>query len=376
MSLRGREGIVGAQVILLAALLVSALAGARLAAQDTTATYPRHLSYFPYLTVSPNDGTMGIARVVWFRQSRWDDRVSFHDQLAVEAGYSTRDAWLVRVRADAPQLAPGWRLQATAEAARQRNYFAADDRATRESGSVEVSRALGHHLLVALRGEGVHLTVDLTDPEIGAVPDITPSVSETDFRGRLALIYDARDREYDSRRGLLVQAGALSGSAGSGYAGLYGVFAFWIPVNERLRLTTREGFRYLDGFTVDAARFAPAWEDEFTVGGGPHSNRALPVGANTGRDVQFASAEARYDLKVFPGGAVALLAFVDGSRTSRDVAAAQPVQQLAAPADVGRWIVGAGGGLAVRLLRNAVLTATVGRAQHATRVYVSSGWSW
>ena len=61
-----------------------------LAAQDTTATeqptaVPWRLSYFPYLTVSPNDGLMGIARAIVFRQAEYGDRISLRDAVATSA---------------------------------------------------------------------------------------------------------------------------------------------------------------------------------------------------------------------------------------------------------------------------------------------------
>jgi hypothetical protein len=40
------------------------------------------------------------------------------------------------------------------------------------------------------------------------------------------------------------------------------------------------------------------------------------------------------------------------------------------------WTVGIGGGVAVRVLRNAILTLTAARARQQTRIYVSSGWAW
>ena len=63
-------------------VLILCAACSRAYAQDTTGVYPWHLSYFPYITASPNDGVMGLGRVVLFRQSRWDDRVSLHDEVA------------------------------------------------------------------------------------------------------------------------------------------------------------------------------------------------------------------------------------------------------------------------------------------------------
>src|ERR1041384_6537578 len=96
-------------------------------AVDTTVTYPWRVSYFPYPVATPNDGLMGIAHVIFFRQSRWDDRVSLHDGIAIDAGYSTKNVWLARVKADFPRIAPGWRLQVMGEARRLRLF--ADDAA-------------------------------------------------------------------------------------------------------------------------------------------------------------------------------------------------------------------------------------------------------
>ena len=84
-------------------------------ATDTTQAYPWRLSYFPYVTASPNDGVMAMGRVVLFRQSRWDDRGRY-GRSALEGGYSTKDAWLARARGTFPRLATGWRLQAIAQA--------------------------------------------------------------------------------------------------------------------------------------------------------------------------------------------------------------------------------------------------------------------
>jgi hypothetical protein len=360
----------------LTAALLATMAGA-VSAQDTTQAYPWRLSYFPYVTASPNDGVMPMARVVWFQASRWDARTSIDRQVAIEGGYSTKDAWLVRVQGGFPRFAPGWRLQAIGEAARSAEYLVGSlvaSSATRELLSSEVTRVLGRHWLLALRGEAAHVDIPVHNEG-----DTDTSVVETDIRGRLALIYDRRDREYDTRAGFLFQGGVLGGSAGAGYAGMYFTGDVWIPINERTRALVRGGFRFLEESTIDAARIIPAWENEFVAGGGPESNRALPIGTGASRRVQFESIELRRDLFVFSGGAVAALGFIDGSYAGSDPSSPLqgPVYVAANPDSPDRgWTVGAGGGMMIRLLRNAVLTATVGVAEGKARVYVSSGWSW
>ncbi|MGH7522716.1 MAG: hypothetical protein ACREK8_00200 [Gemmatimonadales bacterium] len=369
----------GARAVACIAAIFLALSAASLSpasAQDTTQAYPWRLSYFPYVVGSPNDGLMPLGRVVWFQASRWDARTSVDREVAIEGGYSTRDAWLLRIQGNFPRLAPGWRLQAIAEASRSAEYIVGSpiaSSATREIVGSDLTRVMGAHWRLALRAEAMHVNIP-----IQAGPNAGTAVTETDLRGRLALIYDHRDREYDTRRGYLFQGGALAGSAGTGYAGVYMREEIWVPLGERTRLAGQAGFRQFEETTIDAARIVPAWENEFVAGGGPESNRALPIGAGASRGVEFESLELRHDLFVFTGGAVAILAFGDWTRVlGGDPPVPLPkydgVSSTNAP--VGTTL-GLGGGVALRLLRNAVLTATVAVAHGDARVYVSSGWSW
>ncbi len=370
-------------------------------AQDTTTTYPWRLSYFPYVLASPNDGVIGVARAVWFRQSRWDARVPVAAQVSIDAGYSTKDAWLARVEGDFPQLAPGWRLQAEAEA-RSTPDFATVDlddvAADRQVFAVEVTRHLAGPVMLALRGGMSHTAALFYSP--GANADLSgPRNSETDWHGRLALIVDRRDREYDTRHGALVQAGVLAGHFGDTYRGLslddddytgwYALAAGWLPLSARTRVTARIGARALsagafNGF--EAERTLPAWEDDITVFGGAESNRGLPEAAVMGRGVLLASAELRHDVVTVPAASLALIAFADAGRVFVDNACDVARSRADPPIYCGSsgtlrltldgWTVAPGVGVALRLLRDAVLEATVARAEHATRIYVSSGWSW
>jgi hypothetical protein len=318
---------------------------------------------------------MAMGRVVLFQQSRWDARTSVDRQVAFEGGYSTRDAWLLRARADMPHLADGWRLQAIAETAHLAEYLlpgSGASRADRQIVSGDLSRRLGRHTWLALRGDAMHVNIPLDSS--------SASVSETDIRGRLALIYDGRNREYQPQSGLLMQGGVLGGSAGTGYAGFYLMFGGWAPIGASTRASVHEAFRSFEETTIDAARIIPGWEDEITVGG-TESNRTTPIGAGASRDVSVGSVQIEHDLKVFPGGAFSVLLFADGTHTGggdNTLAQGSPSVQPAVTSTnfATGWIVGAGGGVSLRLLRNAILTATVGRADGATRVYVGGGWGW
>ncbi|MES1260077.1 MAG: hypothetical protein ABUL71_05725 [Gemmatimonadota bacterium] len=360
-----------------------------LAAQDTTQAYPWRLSYFPYLTASPNDGVMAMGRVLFFRQSRWDDRVSLHSGVAIEGGYSTKESWLARVRGDLPRIAPGWRVQVIGQAERTPDYFPDQPLsrrfgATRQFGAAEVTRSLGGPVHVAVRGEVSHVHVT-------SGPDTLPyglvfDMHETDVRARVAIVVDQRDREFDTRSGTLLEGGFFVGSptgnAGtSSYHGEFAVAAGWMPITERTRFTVRGAAQFSRSLGLDASREIPGWEGDIPILGGFASNRALPIGARTDDCTYLVGAELRHDIKTFPGGALAVLAFVDGGRVDDCGAHAVTValraqRAMGAATNIDAWTWGPGAGISLRLLRNAILTATIARGDGATRVYVGSGWSW
>jgi hypothetical protein len=383
------RGAVFLRAVRLVALAAAALAGvaSTVSAQATTQAYPWRLSYFPYVTASPNDGLMPMGRVVWFQASRWDARTSVDRQVAIEGGYSTKNAWLVRVQGDFPRLAPGWRLQAIVQAEHDADFVPDQSfvaRANRQLMSVDLTRRVRGRFYLALRGDAMHLKLAaqaISPPEFddGSFP------AETDYRGRVAAVLDLRDRGYDTRTGLLLQTGLYAGSAGGGYHAWYGLASGWHPFSSRTRITARVGARAMslpDSQVLDAPRILPAWEDEFVVLGGPESNRALAIGEQRGRGLLLGSMELRHDVLVVAGAAVAVIAFVDAGRAFNDMTSGPgindtlPRQTGALQLSLDRWTLGVGGGVALRLLRNAVLTATVGVAHGDARVYVSSGWSW
>lgn len=388
------------------------LLAARAGCQDTAfAGTPWRLSRFPYISGSSNDGVMLLYRGIAFRQSTWLDRVSLHDAVALEAGYSTRGSWRVSARADFPRIASGWRLHAAAEASRQPHFGNPDGTVERQRQMLrgEVTRTIAGPISVALRTGVVHAgyRVDSDDavtlyPYVAFDP-LTRCViegaqlpqpvgcrsqhGETDAQGRVAILVDLRDREYDTRNGMLLDVGYAAGTGVSNYDAVYGIARGWIAPAPRLRIAARGGFRAMsrnDG--IDMQQVIPAWEEDITVLGGLQSHRALGEGELTGRGVLFAGGDVRFDV-IRSGNiaAVTLIGFVDGGRAFRDVPGCDPVLcdpvpgTHPAPPQSGRlrftlndWTVGVGGGIAVRVLRNASLTATVGRANDATRWYIGT----
>ena len=389
---------------------------APLGAQAAADLPPWRLSWFPYFTVSPNNGFMGIAHAILFRQAPYDDRVSLREAVSVDAGYSTRDAWLVRVEGSLPRLADGWRLQATAEASRSPRFGDPDTAQdlSRQSIGMEVTRRLTGRLQLAVRGGAEHLRDGLTiamadqlyptapidspcfliDPNPELPPQPGGSCSEatlrqSDVSARVALVIDLRDREFNTRQGALLEGGIFAGSAVDGYRGLYAMVRGWLSPGERTHVTGRIGLRALSSAAaVGIGHTLPGWERSFTTFGGAESERGLSEGRYPGRGLLLGAAELRQDVvRVKDIFAVSLLGFVDAGRPFHDVEIIPPLCPGCTTSSrswsggklrltLNGWTVSGGGGVGVRVLRNAIMTVTAARGEGRMRWYVSSGWSW
>ncbi len=81
-------------------------------------------------------------------------------------------------------------------------------------------------------------------------------------------------------------------------------------------------------------------------------------------------------------GAITAVVFVDGMAPYRDRPTVDdplpgtPWKDIPKARSLDDWTIGAGGGIAIRVLRSAQLTITAARGAGVTRWYVSSGWSW
>jgi outer membrane protein assembly factor BamA len=354
---------------LLLAVLVLVADTAPALAQDAA---PWRLSYFPYFTVTPNDGLMGIARAIWARQAGWGERIVNTNSVSVEAGLSTKNAWLGRATWSNPTLADGWRIKARTEIGHTRAFGNPVDSIEHDRALawVDLTRRIKGPVHLALRGQ---LRRDQLDP----------GNPQTDFSIRGGLVVDLRDREYEVNNGVLLEGGAITGTAGSenGYQGLYAMGrAYWHPLLP-LRVSGRAGWREPiepRGQLVAAIEF-PAWEDPFDILGGHRSHRGLATSQLLGDGVAFAGAELHLDvINVGELGAITILAFVDGAKqlwhSPGPILESQTVASLAST-EVD-WVVGVGGGVALRVMRQATLTITAAGGDGETRWYVGSGFSW
>ncbi len=310
----GRAAAAKWRVLLSLAICAAALVLPRsLAAQD--AQVPWRLSYFPYFTVSPNDGLMGIARAIWFKQAPWGERITSQKSLALEAGYSTKDAWLARATWDDPTMAPDWRLKAHVEAGSQPRFGDLDPvfplEHQRQAAWVDVTRHFESPLQLAVRAGLRHDRLRTLDGSYDR--------DDTDASLRGAVVLDLRDREYETNTGILLEFGGIAGSGGSqgGYAVPYAQLKGWLHPTLPLRLTGRLAWR--DAISNDAIAPTiefPGWERPYTILGGPHALRGLPIGAWADDGAMLAGIEARLDiLNVGELGAVTVIGFVDGGKT-------------------------------------------------------------
>jgi outer membrane protein assembly factor BamA len=355
---------------------------------EAQAKTPWRTSYFPYLTGGPNDGPVLAFRVHYFQPAEYDDRVTTNAALTAEAGITPRGGRQIILRFRAPQLWKNWRLKTLAAAVREVRfgYFGLgneavdnDDlvtpaqpflyrvRRARYGGQVEVTRRIRGPLQVALLGnvEWTRFTT-LPGPSLFK-SDFGPELRETDVSGRVALVYDTRDVEYNTHQGLLFEAGTQAGTGGNGYTRLYTVLRGYLSPREGTVIAARFAASGMGGSpTLNARYIIPAWEDQISVLGGQYSHRSFDSGRFTGKGVLFGNLEVRYDLLSLGDlGAITLLGFVDAGRVFEGENFKLTANDLK---------VGGGGGIGLRILRSSIFTLNLAGGPDGFNYSVGSGW--
>lgn len=373
--------------LLLPLLLLSATA---LSAQEEERAYrsPWRLSYFPYLSGGANDGPVISARLRYWQPAEYEDRVTANGAFDAAAGFTLRGSRYAAARFAAPQLADGWRFMASAIADRQARfgYFGLgndtekdDDlvteavpflyrvRRARYEGMVEVTRRIRGPLQVALQGEVESVRFSSLPGPSTFTADFGDEVEQDDVAGRVALVYDTRDIEYNTRRGLLLEAGAQVGSGGDGYTRLYGLMRGYLTVREGTVVAVRLTGSGMGGTPTLNARFQlPAWEDGVLVLGGEQSHRSLDTGRLAGKGTLFGNLEVRHDLlNLGDLGAITLLAFMDAGRVFEQESFRLTTEDMK---------LGGGGGIGLRILRSSIFTFNFAGGPDGFNFEVGSGW--
>lgn len=350
---------------------------------------PWRTSYFPYLSGGSNDGPVLNFRVRHWQAAEYEDRVTANAALDLEAGITSNGSRHIYAQFRAPQIARGWRFDAKVGTSREVRfgYFSVGNdtefnedavteaqpflyrvRRTRYRGVVEVTREIRRPFLVALMAdvEQARFT-SLPGPSLFAADFEPDEVKQSDVSGRLALLYDTRDNEFNTHQGLLLEAGTQVGSGGDGYTRLYTVLRGYLTVREGTVVAARLGASGTGGTpSLDARYSVPGWEREISVLGGQYSHRSLDVGRLTGRHALFGNLEVRHDLLPFGDlGAITLIAFTDAGRVFEDEGFRLTTDDLK---------VGGGGGVALRILRSTIFTFNFAGGPDGFNASVGTGW--
>jgi outer membrane protein assembly factor BamA len=315
--------------------------------------------------------------------------VTYAGSFSVDIGASSKGSRFGVVSFQGPLLWDGWRLVARAGATREARFgfyglgnasvndeslvtsaqpFLYRVRRTRYFGGAQASRRLAHYLWLAL-GAGVEHS------RFSALPG--PSVFRTtygadlqddDLIGSATLVFDTRDNEYNTHKGIILETGFSGGSGGGGYSRLTVVARGYLQVREGTVLGLRLGGASMGGSPPLNARFEiPVWEGVLQVLGGAASHRGLSYGRLAGEDALFINADVRHDLlNLGDLGGITLLAFADAGRVFEN----EPFKLTTTDMKLG-----AGGGVAVRVLRGTIFTFNFSGGSEGFVFTTGAGWT-
>ncbi len=346
-------------------------------------------SWFPYLAGGANDSPVLAFRVRHWQPADYEARTTYTAAFNADAGIASKGSRYLGATLKAPAYWDGWRLsvQGTLERQARYGYFGLGNdtqfdkdantgatpfpyrmRRSRYRIMAEVTRRISGPLQVALL-TGFTRARFTSLPGPSAFVNDFPSgdFTQHDYSGRLALVYDTRDNEYNTHQGLLLEAGTQAGSGGDGYTREYAILRGYLQVREGTVLAARLAGAGMSGTSSLDARFTiPGWEKEVPVLGGEYSHRGLDYGRLTGRGVLFGNFEVRHDLLPFGDlGAITLLAFLDAGRVFEQESFKLTTKDLK---------VGGGGGVAIRILRSTIFTLNFSGGPDGFNFSVGNGW--
>lgn len=378
------------RALLLAVLLPAGLARVPvLAAQDEAEhATPWRLSYFPYIAGLANDGPAYFLRARYWQPAEYEARNTYTAALDGAVGATSEGSRLALLRFRAPGLWKDWRLDALVGAERlvRYGYFGLgnateknDDLVTEDTpfiyrvrriryeGRVEVTRRISGPFHAALRAAAVDMKYTTLPGPALFINDFGEGLDEDEVSGRLALLYDTRNNEYNTTRGLFAEAGVQVGDAEDSYTRVYGVVAGYYPVREGTVIAGRLGGSGTEGTpTLYARASVPAWDREVPVLGGENSHRSFDTGRFLGDGTLFANLEVRHDLFPFGDlGSVTLVGFLDAGRVFEDESFRLTTEDLH---------VGGGGGVAVRILRTAIFVFNFAGGPDGFNFSFGNGW--
>ena len=369
-----------------AALLVVALSGMATASAQAQRWVD---SRYPYITSGANDFPMLAGRMQWTPPV--DDYLSplpYFGNLSLDAGVSFNSSYFVTTTLRLPRLADGWRLAANASIVREARlgYFGIGNSSTfdndlvndnqpffyrvrrkRQLVNAEVTRRISgpFHVNVAL-GYQHSLLSDLPGPSVFR-NEFPSEVQDDDFTGRVSLVLDTRDSEFNTTRGVQAEAGVSTGTGGDGYRRVYGIVRAFVSPREGTVIGARIGGAGMTDAPPLHARFElPVWENMMTIFGGDDTHRAYDEGRFTGEHVLFSNVEIRHNiLDLATLGSISAVLFLDAGRVFEQEKFRITTDDLH---------VGGGGGIAIRVLRSTMFTFNLAKGDEGWNFTMNSGW--
>jgi len=350
--------------------------------------YPWLLSYYPLVGGGLGGGPVVVARVRYWQPSPYEHRSTYRADLTVEGGIGLHGSRMFQTRLRAPLLTPNLRVNARAGARRntRENFFGLgnstvqefdlpeEDRLryrvmeTRYQFLADVTHRIAGPFMAALGGGVEHTRYISLASNTLFGSTFGEELTGTDALVGGTLILDTRDNEYDPRNGIVAETGLQFGSGGDGYSRLYGMVRGYKMLNGQTQVAARIGASQLYGDPPLSARYElPAWEDVLGMYGGSSSNRGLRSSRYLGTGVLFSSVELRRELFTSKNAAaVSAIVFVDAGRVFEGEKVRLTGDELH---------VGAGAGLALRILRSTSIVVDVARGSDTIRFNIGSGWA-
>ena len=347
-------------------------------------------SFYPFFPSLGNNFPLIALHLELRRGADYFARTPYSGIFSIDLGSGFTGARLAVARFHAPLLWKDMRLAATAGTTRESRlgYFGVGNnttfdsklvtksqphfyeaRRTRYFGQVEVSRRLKGPLWIAGAAGVEHSNLgDLSGPSLFRTDIGSSDLSDTDVRGRVTLVLDTRDNEFNTTRGVFGQASFGGGTGGDGYSRITADLRGYVPVREGTVFALRvAGSGMTKKAPLNARYEMPAWEQDVPVLGGTYSNRGVAFQRLAGRGVLFANAEVRHDLLSLGDlGAFTLIGYFDAGRVFEQESFRLTTKDMK---------IGAGGGLAIRILRFAIWTFNFGGGPDGFQFSAGSGWS-
>lgn len=346
-------------------------------------------SRYPYVTSGANDFPMLAGKWQWTQPV--DDYLSplpFLGNISLDAGISFNSSYFMTAQLRLPRFREGWRLAATASMVREARlgFFGIGNNSTFDDGLVnddqpffyrvrrkrqlvngEITRRISgpFHVSAAL-GYQRSLLSDLPGPSVFRT-QFASEVKDDDFTGRISLILDTRDSEFNTTRGVQAEAGISTGTGGTGYRRVYGIVRGFVSPREGTVLAARIGGAAMtDGPPLHARFELPVWEAPMIIFGGDDTHRAFDEGRFIGEHVLFSNLEIRHNiLDLATLGSISAVAFFDAGRVFEQENFRITTEDLK---------LGGGAGIAIRLLRSTMFTFNMAKGDEGWNFTMNSGW--